>query len=272
MTQQEIQAYNQKLVNEDEVITIIEYVKKLNNKFYHIDIPFIDDFIELVDKEGFTISHELLFKYGITSMTGGTGDVKKIIERNDGVEGVDYELSQLAYSLSYLLNPTFFKKILIRSRNTDKYADYYILLEKAVKYYNDYQLLKLQNKIDKLENTLENRVIPPSCKSKIENLVIVYLEEELEFQYYVIRGQKKHIKTQLRRLNKTEDDIIAAIDTPNSVDLWINIKEELDEHLKLDKLVANNKIMNTGYFSLENFSEKEFIRRINQINLKKYRY
>ena len=100
----------------------------------------------------------------------------------------------------------------------------------------------------------------------------MYLEEELEFQYYVIRGQKKHIKTQLRRLNKTEDDIIAAIDTPNSVDLCINIREELDEHLKLDKLVANNKIMNTGYFSLENFSEKEFIRRINQINLKNYRY
>ena len=82
----------------------------------------------------------------------------------------------------------------MRIKNTDKYADYYILLEKAVKYYNDYQILKLQNKIDKLENTLENRVIPPSCKSKIENLVIVYLEEELEFQYYVIRGQKKILR------------------------------------------------------------------------------
>ena len=72
-----------------------------------------------------------------------------------------------------------------------KFSKYYILLEKAVKYYNDYQILKLQNKIEKLENTLENRVIVPSCKSKIENLVIVYLDEELEFQYYVIRGQKK---------------------------------------------------------------------------------
>ena len=44
----------------------------------------------------------------------------------------------------------------------------------------------------------------------------MYLEEEPEFQYYVIRGQIKHIKARLRRLNKTEDDIIAAIDTPLS--------------------------------------------------------
>ena len=160
----------------------------------------------------------------------------------------------------------------MRSKNTDKYADYYILLEKAVKYYNDYQILKLQNKIDKLENTLKDRVIVPSCKSKIENLVIVYLEEEPEFQYYVIRGQIPHIRKQLRRLNKTEEDIIAAVDTPNSVDLWINIKDELDEHLKLDKMVANNKIMNTGYFQLQGISEKEFIRRINQINVEKFNY
>jgi len=164
----------------------------------------------------------------------------------------------------------------MRSLKTKKYSHYYILLEKAVKYYNDYQILKLQNKIDKLENTLENRVIPPSCKSKIENLAIVYLgeeeEEELEYQYYVIRGQRQHIMKQLRRLNKTEDAIIASIETPNSVDLWINIKDELDEHLKLDKLVVNNRIINTCYFQLHNISEKEFIRRINQINLKKYRY
>ena len=148
----------------------------------------------------------------------------------------------------------------MRSLKTKKYSHYYILLEKAVKHYNDYQLLKLQNKIDKFENTLENRVIVPSCKRIIENLVIVFLEKGPEFQYYVIRGQIKHIKARLRRLNKTEDDIIAAIDTPNSVDLWINIREEVDEHLKLDKLVANNKIMNTGYFQLQGY--REFQRRI----------
>ena len=277
MTQQEIQAYNQKLVNENDVITIIEYVKKLNDTFYHIDISFIDDFIELVDKEGFIISHDMLFKYQILSKTSST-NVLISLNSYELEDHLHYQLSQQQVDDGrtnkniYMLTSDAFKIISMRSKNSRKYAEYYLLLEKSLYYYSQYEKLKLKNKIDKLENTLENRVIVPSCKSKIENLVIVYLEEEPEFQYYVIRGQIKHIKARLRRLNKTEDDIIAAIDTPNSVDLWINIREELYEHLKLDKLVANNKIMNTGYFQLQGISEKEIIRRINQTNSKKYRY
>ena len=100
----------------------------------------------------------------------------------------------------------------------------------------------------------------------------MYLEEEPEYQYYVIRGQLEHIRKKLRRLNKTEEDIIAAIDTPNSVDLWINIKDQLDLNLKLDKMVIHNKVINTGYFSLMNISEKEFIRKINEINSHKFNY
>ena len=138
--------------------------------------------------------------------------------------------------------------------------------------YNEFQILKQQQQIDKLEQTLKNRVILPGCKSKHENLAVVYLEDEPEYQYYVIRGQKQHIRKQLKRLNKTDEDIIEAIDTPNSVDLWINIKDELDEHLKLNKLVANNNVINTGYFQILNISEKEFIRRINQINVQKSEY
>ena len=135
----------------------------------------------------------------------------------------------------------------MRSRNTRKYAEYCILLEKCIKHYNDFQVLKQQQQIEKLEQTLKNRVILPGCKSKHENLAVVYLDDEPEYQYYVIRGQK-HIRKQLKRLNKTDEDIIEAIDTPNSVDLWINIKDELDEHLTLDILVANNKIIKTGFF------------------------
>ena len=102
--------------------------------------------------------------------------------------------------------------------------------------------------------------------------MIVYLDEEPEFQYYVIRCQIKHIRKQLKRFNKKEEDIIASIDTPNSVDLWIKVKEELEEHIKLDKLILRNKIINPGYFRILNMSEKEFIRSVNKINKEKFNY
>ena len=89
MTQQEIQVYNQKLVNEDEVVTIIEYVKKLNDTFYHIDISFIDDFIELVDKECFIISHEMLFKYNILSKSNSS-QVLRLLDNYNFEISIDY--------------------------------------------------------------------------------------------------------------------------------------------------------------------------------------
>ena len=178
MTQQEIQAYNQKLVIEDEVITIIEYVKKLNEKFYHIDISLIDDFIELVDKEGFIIHHDMLFKYNVLTKSDSY-NVFRMLQSNNFEDGVEYALAVEGIDdgrrekKNYMLTADVFKMLCMRSCKTKKFSHYYILLEKAVKYYNEYQVLKLQNKIDKLESTLENRVIVPSCKSKIENLVSV---------------------------------------------------------------------------------------------------
>ena len=41
-------------------ITMLDYVKKINDMFYNIDISFTDDFIEFVDKEDFIIHHYLL--------------------------------------------------------------------------------------------------------------------------------------------------------------------------------------------------------------------
>ena len=186
MTQQEIQAYNQKLVNENDVITIIEYVKKLNDTFYHIDISFIDDFIELVNKEGFIISHEMLFKYNILSKSDSS-QVLRLLDNYNFEISIDYSCIEEVLDHSsknrnvYMLTQDVFKILCMRSLKTKKYSHYYILLEKAVTYYNDYQNLKLQNKIDKLENTLENRVIVPSCKVKLKILLLYILKKSQNF-------------------------------------------------------------------------------------------
>ena len=161
----EIQKYNEDLILSNTDINILEYVKKLNDKFYNIDISFIDDFIELVDKDDFCIPHELIYKYGVLSERDAH-DVKRLLEQYNFLENEHYIVyREDAVNLKgdqkggipqnkYLLHPNVFKKCLIRSLKIDKYADYYLLLEKVLKYYNEYQKLKMQNKIEKLEGTL----------------------------------------------------------------------------------------------------------------------
>ena len=61
--QNQIKEFNEKLVQDKKDITIIDYVKELNEKYFNIDISFIDDFIDMVNKEGFNISHEMFYKY-----------------------------------------------------------------------------------------------------------------------------------------------------------------------------------------------------------------
>ena len=110
----EIQKFNNTICEiYDDEFPLIDYIKLLNTKTQNIDLSFIEDFFELVDKDTCCINHELLLKYGITQFTGGSMDVKKIIERNDGVDGLDYTVCQLAdrddcsHKINYFLHPTF---------------------------------------------------------------------------------------------------------------------------------------------------------------------
>ena len=63
----------------------------------------------------------------------------------------------------------------MRYKNTRKYADYYILLEKAVKYYNDFEKLKLEHKINEINKikllTLDNG-------QTLDNYMIIKCDED----------------------------------------------------------------------------------------------
>ena len=52
---------------------------------YHIDITFIDDFINLVGKDEFCISHDMLLKYGILH-EHDTSHIKLLFEQHNSIE------------------------------------------------------------------------------------------------------------------------------------------------------------------------------------------
>jgi len=88
--------YNSYLVENQVNINIIDYVKEINKIKYKIDITFIDEFIELVNKDECCIHHNMLEKYGICNIKGGSKDIKRILEQNEFIENEDYNLSKVA--------------------------------------------------------------------------------------------------------------------------------------------------------------------------------
>ena len=127
-TQEMISQLNASLVNEQPDITVLDYVKLINEKIFNIDISFIDDFIDLIDKEGFIINHEMLFKYEILLKTSST-NVLNSLSSYEFIDGVDYQLSKQLIDdgrtekYIYMLNTDAFKMICIRSKNTKNMRD-----------------------------------------------------------------------------------------------------------------------------------------------------
>ena len=228
-----INEYITYLVENQININIIEFVKEVNKLKYNIDISFIDEFIELVSKDECCIHHNMLQKYGILVMKGGTQDIKRLLEQNNFLEN-DFRLSKITESASkggcthkneYYLHPRAFKICLMRSLKTKQYARYYLLLEEAIKYFNDYQLELNKKYIIKLKNkNKENKIIIKEKDNKID-----ILEEKIN---QILNDNKQILKSniflenKLSKLENQNNDLIDSVE---------DLKEDNEEiHHKLD--------------------------------------
>ena len=91
--------YIKNLVDNQINVNIIEFVKELNKIKYKIDISFIDEFIQLVNKDECCIHHKMLQKYGISKLKGGTSHVRDMLNQYNFVEDEDYLLCNVAEQL-----------------------------------------------------------------------------------------------------------------------------------------------------------------------------
>jgi phage anti-repressor protein len=149
----------------------------------------------------------MLQKYGILTLNKGTTDIKNLINQNNFIENEDYKLRNVSEFNSkggrgnkneYYLHPRAFKMCLMRSLKTKQYARYYLLLEEAIKYFNDYQnllkekyIIKLKFKIDKKDNKID----------KLEEKVNKLLENN-ESYYKIIKKPENIMKKLLKEVKK----------------------------------------------------------------------
>ncbi len=137
-------------------LTLKEYFKIYHEKcISKVDISFMDYFLYLCDhEEEFVVEQEKLKEYNVLNNIDTSKDIKRALEKFDLIEGEDYLLGKVAQqdykhggsnAKLYTLTPESFKLCLIRAKNSKKYANYYLLLEKVVNSYNKYEKLCKDN-------------------------------------------------------------------------------------------------------------------------------
>jgi hypothetical protein len=125
---------------------------------------------------------------------------------------------------------------------------------------------KIQDIEDKLEDTnykldiaTDDRVVKLKDISTLEYVIILKTDDlEEKYKYYCIRCQKRSITQRLaEKINYSEIKRIGY--TPNSINLYNRIKEDLKD--KLDR--------KCNRFNLKDITEEKFLRKIDKINNQK---
>ena len=156
-----ISEYNNYLANNLTKYSIEEYFKQIHNLFNkNVDISFMEYFLTLItNKNEFCVEHDKLVKYGIVTERKDNANIKRCIQNKnfDFKEDIDYVILSLNVegqdknkksqnghgghnAKLYKMKPRAFKMCLMRSKNTNAYAKYYLELEECFYYYNKYQI------------------------------------------------------------------------------------------------------------------------------------
>ena len=191
----------------------------------------------------------------------------------------------------YVLHPIIFKKILIRSRNTDKFANYYLLLEMCIKYYNDYYQLKLKKRIEednkiKLlllteSETLDNFTIYRCDQDTLyvrknphgKGLIYTHHDYE-EYPYALINGSNKNVAKIIKLCNIKENNKVIRLKCPSYNNFIKKIREIMSD--KFERKITEyedcaddntSRTSVTRFFKLNNIIEDEFIKELNKIHV-----
>ena len=225
--------YNDYLIKNNKTnMTIVDYLKDINDRFYKIDISFMETFMDLIDRDDFCIPHEYLITYKVAAPGNTSKDIKKMLDSRGLEKDLDYRVGQESHPVPqggfvkkniYMLTPDAFKRCLQGSAITKVYSNYFLFTEKAIKYFFQYQMkvkdikiTSLENKLDlileqnnKLQETLNQNlqetkevkeILSTSSRDRVTDVdeekhteTFVLLKHKTEInKYYTMRAQKEY--------------------------------------------------------------------------------
>lgn len=143
-----VKELNVKLSSIDKFYNINEYILEFSIIENNVNDSFESDFINKLlalnySGDEFSIHHNTLIDYGIISKHHTSATISDIIWFCSLLENTDY-ICEKNDTYNYIFTTEAFKKILIVK--SWKARKYYLFLEKSIKYYENYQYLKLGKK------------------------------------------------------------------------------------------------------------------------------
>jgi hypothetical protein len=174
-------------------------------------IDFIDYFLRIVKTPfEFCVNSEELIKYGVIKDTNNTSHVLKLLTQVHEFEpDIDFKISTETvnndkrgkkYKKSYLMKPKVFKLCLMRSRNTNRYANYYLQLEDIYVFYQDYEKAYLNHILNGKDDKIDE------LKSDVRNLKDDIKEQNLKAEEYRQRAEEYQRKAEIDRQEAKERD------------------------------------------------------------------
>ena len=159
----------------------------------------------------------------------------------------------------------------MRSLKTKKFSQYYILLEKCIKYYNDYQKLKLERKINEINKikllkldegeTLDNFMIIKCDEStlyirKYKGLEYIYKHNYIKFPYATIKGSDKNVSKMIKNNCFKIENVLFNKQIPSYNNFSKKITEMLKQHIIRQKVYYNKNTEKVFFGDIEDIQEE----------------
>ena len=202
----------------------------------------------------------MLEKYGVLKITRSnqehTNEINTLLEKQLKLSDNLYLKRKITlqlpsgkkYKNEYLLSPYAFKICLMRSQNTRKYANYFLLLEDCVKYFNDFHLernLMYRVSLKRLVKQKDKTIQRKECKIDELKEMMVRMDIRNERMEKSNLEMKKTVEDTNAQLIEISKDLKTVISKVSEFNVSLRKQKALSEVIGIYK----EPTLNNGYES-----------------------
>ncbi len=163
----QMEEFNMNLVNNLNNLQFKEYFDFAKSScFNDIDLDFMEELMQIArSKYLYVIDHTELQRFGVLTNIKTSHAVLKCLNSYFIKPDRDYIVHKSSSKRKqggglakneYFLTQAAFKKLLMRAENCEQYADYYVLLEMVISFYNEYRIMYTERLLQDRENNITN--------------------------------------------------------------------------------------------------------------------